>query len=396
MAGFEFEIAADTSKFRRGTDEAAQAVDDLTDALVDMERKGSDALDGVADAGERSAEDLERSYRDALTGLDKTAQDAAGDIKRAFGDNSLTGNDIFDANFRAEVASSARETGGEMMGELASGLASGSYEAQDAITSVMEGMVEVGSEVGGPIGAAAVLGGLIGSAVVGEYTAETEKIAEWTATFFDQMAENIGTAFEGMLTQSQIAANLSKVFGDDALYASVGGLVEELGVTWDIASRAIAGDVTAVNEVLDVKRQKIEDVDAAIQRERESVSATDRGAQEAAARRIQDLQNERAGIELVTEATDITGTALDAATEKSQRLESAIESIPDDKTTDVDVTDNGTVAGTQSDINGIKGTEVPITVRTSQQQAQLALDQMRRGLYVQPVTINVNYQRKAV
>lgn len=429
MAGWKFELGVDASGFKKGSEEAAAAVDDLADALADMECTGTDALDAVDTAAYGTADslhdvqdattdaageatDLERKYRDALTGVTDDADRTAKDVKRAFGDNSLSGDDLFDANFRAEVAASARETGSEILGQISGGLADGTLDTTTIATSLSEGAVEIGAEIGGGIGGALVAGGLISSAIVGEVTKTKEAIQDAVSELFDTVLEQGAQAAESALlisnirelTESQDKLNFSK------------GLARDLEVDLTTVIRARAGDQEAMNQINEVAAQKEADLQRAY--ESGAISADELTVKQGELQTITgdvttDFDRQRQGLDAATLATDAyrestnqlaeqqiaAAQATAVQTGRTQTLETTLDGVsqtikvmPNGKV--IKVTDDGTAKGTQVKINDITGKDVGVKVYlddatawarlnelTKQRSVSIAVDLKRNGQY---------------
>jgi hypothetical protein len=372
-----------------------------------------DLIDAARRIGTQGPTEIEKMQR-ALRELDDTARDVAGDVKRAFGDNSLSGNDLFDANFKAEVQASARETGGEILGQISSGLADGTLDTAGLAQALSEGAVEIGAEIGGGIGGAIAAGGLIASAIIGQVNATKEAVQQTVSDLFDSILEQGSAA----AVQGQILANIRELTEDQAKLNYSTELAKTLNADLGTVLRARAGDEAALAEVTAAydaaQRSNTEAM------EEGSIAATDGAkANEDLRNALEDVTNdydtERQGIDAAkaatdayTEATNATAEAqlvaasrLAASSGQAQTFTAVIDGatrslqvMPDGKV--IDVTDQGSVQLTQEAINGITGKEVPLTATMALSQAQGVVDSIARMLRPPTVTVRYSTGQKAV
>lgn len=375
----------------------------IEDALREAGAR-DDLIDAARRIGEQGPTEIEKMQR-SLRDLDDTARDVAGDVKKAFGDNSLTGNDLFDANFRAEVASSARETGSEILGQISSGLAEGTLDTAGVAQALAEGAVEIGSEIGGGIGGAIAGGGLIFSAILGELNKAKEAVQESVSSMFDTILEEGATAAEQTrlletmreLTENQDKLNFSK---QTAI---------TLGIEDQLVTRARAGDEAAMADILATATEQMEANTRALEAGKISKNDERDANQElriALEAVTEDYNTQREGIDAAKAATDAYREATAAATDvtAANALATAastgqaqdfiatvdgatrsLRAMPDGKI--VEVTDNGTVELTQQEINGIRGTTADVTANPIMASFSAAVDAVERTL--RPVRVNI-------
>lgn len=359
-----------------------------------------DLVDAARRIGEQGPTEIEK-MRTALRDLDDTARDVADDIHDAFEENALTPDDIFDANFRAEMAASARETGSEILGQISSALADGSIDASTFATTLSEGLVEIGSEVGGPQGGALVAGGLIASALWGQVTAQKEAVQTAVSDMFDTILTQGAAAAE----QGQILASIREITEDQDRLNFSTKLARDLNVDLSTVIRARAGDEQAMADVTAAHTAKNDELAAAYERGAISVGTWQKELDpfdKALEDVTNDFDTQRQGIDAAKDSTDAYVDATAAATTATRDnalalakssgeaviftgvVDGATRSLaamPDGKV--VEVTDDGTVTDTQVAINSITGTTV--TVEAVMGDVQAVVDQAFR--YLRPPVV---------
>lgn len=365
-----------------------------------------DLVDAARRIGEQGPSEVEKMQR-ALRDLDDTARDVADDIHDAFDENALTPDDIFDANFRAEMAASARETGSEILGQISSALADGSIDVGTFATTLSEGLVEIGAEVGGPAGGAMVAGGLIASALWGQVTAQKEAVQSAVSEMFDAILTQGAAAAE----QGQVLANIRALTEDQDKLNFSTKLARDLNVDLSTVLRARAGDEQAMAEVTAAHTAKNDELTAAYERGaigvgewQTQLDPFDKALEDV----TNDFDTQRQGIDAAKDSTD---AYVDATTEATTATRDnalalakssgeaviftgvvdgatrSLAAMPDGKV--VEVTDDGTVTDTQVAINSITGTTVEARIVPTYQQSQFqqAYDQAIRG--ITPKGVNV-------
>lgn len=365
-----------------------------------------DLIEAARRIGTEGPSEIERMQR-SLRDLEHDAVDVAGDIKRAFGDNALTGDDLFDANFRAEIAASARETGSEILGQISGALAEGTLDMGTLVTSVSDGLVEIGAEVGGPAGGAMVAGGLIASALWGQITATKQKVQDDVSSMFDTILSEGADA----AAQAQILSNLRDLTEDQDKLNFSTGLAKTLNEDLSTVLRARAGDEGAMAEVTKSHDRALADLRSSY--EAGHLAASDYARESDRVRDAledvtTDFDLQRQGLDAAKAATEAfkasTSAATDAqlaqavATAKStgqaQDLTVTIDgatrslrAMPDGKV--VEVSDDGTVAETQRKIDGVTGSQVYVGVNFDKTAAQRDLNRLVGGLVAPAATVRV-------
>ncbi len=373
---------------------AAQKVED---ALREAGAR-NDLIDAAQRIGREGPSEIEKMQRalkdtgDTARSLSDDIRDAADDIKRSFDDSSLSANDIFDANFKAEIQASARETGSEILGQISGALSDGSMDMDTLVTSISDGLVEIGAEVGGPAGGAMVAGGLIASALWGQITAQKEAVQEDISAMFDNIIEQGAAAAEAIrigenirdLTENQDKLNFSTK------------MAKELNTDLSTVIRARAGDEAAMSDVLAAQTQRQEELKAEYENGTISLTVYEQESRKLGDA-VQDITNdfdsERSGIDAAKLATDAYREATEATnaaivsnaqalamgTGKAQEFTVTVDgatrtlkAMPNGKV--IDVTDGGSVELTQSEINNIKGGSVKVGVWVSRDEMQSAVN----------------------
>lgn len=389
-------------------------ISSLEDAAKEAGDGIEDKIDSGADGAESAVERLERSIRDAMDTVSDTTDRAAKSMKDSFDQNSLSKDDIFDANFKAEIQASARETGSEILGQISGALADGSMDMGTLITSISDGLVEIGAEVGGPAGGAMVAGGLIASALWGQVTAAKEAVQEDVSNMFDNIIEQGAAAAEAI----QIGANIRELSeNQDKLNFST-EKATQLNTDLSTVIRARAGDESAMNDIIAAQDAALADLRS--QYEAGSLAGTEYAkksddVREATRAITEDFNSERDGIDAAKASTDAYTDSLNALAEKqitaaqstatstgkAQELAVTIDGVsqkirvmPDGKV--VKVTDDGTSEMTQQEINNISGTTVDVNAQANQAQWQREAERARNGVYIAPITVEAKFRMKAV
>lgn len=455
MAGFKFGIDLDASRFKKGSDEAAAATDELADEFANLERKGTDSLEDVAhafgdissaaaragddiadevtagtDEAEAAARSLEQRFRDALDGAGGSARQlsddvgaAAGKIREAVEDNAITAQDIFKADLKAELVANMSEAGAEVVRGFKDG-----FDSEDmgtVVDAITDTMVAVGT-LGGPVGVAA---GLAGGAVVqmfaGPLIADAEaKAAQFEATFSDAFA-NIVESGASLGRELSIAASVDEFAQDTAKMADASKLAAAVGIERGVALRAMAGDTDALALVQEAHTRIVEEGVLALDREAQQLATTGLVTGDVAA--AADLARERAlglqgALDGVTSSYDTNTDALNAAAEAAEAKGEADDyaarkaegnTAALDGTTDAAHNLTDAVNGVPRDVSiSARAVDVPYASsmldsaaypRTSQfylqgdyWQAQAAADRLVNSLRRPTIIANVAYGMRAV
>jgi polyhydroxyalkanoate synthesis regulator phasin len=226
MAGqpIKLDVLANVRAFQAGTDDVADALEDVSDSLDDMVRDG-----------ERGNEKLERSFADLARDARRHGDDAGAGFKKGT-------KRAFD-----ELPNEARQSGREAA-------ASFSGEATDILDFAQETL----ANGLGPLGIAggAILGSLaaVGLQWVQDMEQRGAEIQASAGNMFGELVENGKLALTEAFVQTQLKDLLG---GDEAaqIVADVRTESERLGLSEQTLLRARAGDQAALNEVLVAARE---------------------------------------------------------------------------------------------------------------------------------------------
>lgn len=386
----------------------AGARDDLIDAAKRIGREGPSEVEKMQRAL-RDVDDTARSTADAV-------DDAARDISESFEDNSLTADDVFGAELKAEVVQNAAEAGAEVARGLKDGF--DSEDVETIVDGISDTIVAVGT-LGGPIGTA---GGLAAASamnlMVGPAIEQAKKDAEQYQSTFTDAFSNIVEAGAEMGRELAISNSTNEFSQDAEKMAAANEAAAQTGLRVGVVLRAMAGDTDALN-LLNERAASITDDLAQKQADLAAQQFKTTEEQVAAGQAITELGADMS--ELDSAVGKVTGTyetntdALNAATEAAaakadadayatqkateQALATAkstgeaeiftavidgatrkLAAMPDGKV--VEVTDDGTVTATQVAIDNIKGktVEVPLVPVYQQDQFQRMYDMAIRGI----------------
>ncbi|WP_404311296.1 hypothetical protein LG314_07920 [Agrococcus terreus] len=247
----EVDLALNARKFQAGVQDAerelkdfSDVLDDLVDSSEDVERKSTDAFEGMADGAkdaERAIEDAQREvkdltdeFKDAAREADDLGRDAddAGDKTRRSFDRASDGM----GEFKDEAKQSARETAASFR-EVEDGL----DLVQEVAANAFAGFGPAG--VGAGIAAAAGIGlAVTAIEAVNEAEAESrERAAEWAQVWIDNGSR--------VLSSTMMAERMNEIVGDQERWAEVVRISNVAGVEQSTVLRALAGDQSAYAEV---------------------------------------------------------------------------------------------------------------------------------------------------
>jgi hypothetical protein len=178
-SGYEFKLALNSSQFKKGSDEAADSLEEVVDAFTELEKSGADSVDDVAkafkevgdeakDAGKevdnkftekvedagKEADDLEKKYRDAFDNAAKSADNSGDRIRKSSKDSFDKAKEGAD-EFKDSARQSAEEAASSFDGSL-EGIAD---SAQEILSEAFAGFGPAGAAAG--LAAAAGIGLLI-------------------------------------------------------------------------------------------------------------------------------------------------------------------------------------------------------------------------------------------
>jgi hypothetical protein len=229
----QFEANIDASGFVRGSQDMADAIEDTTRVLEDLERTadsvtegagqelGQNVESGARDAGD-AVERLERQVRDSLENTGRASRDAGDSLGRNLGDG-------------AEDASRRASEGISEFGDEADGTAREVAASFDgSAESIVGGFQEVAANAFAGFGPAGAAAGLAAAAGIGLLTKKLDEAKERAQAAAEEVAEITGQLIE-----------LKAIKLDDA---SVKEAIEEMGTSADGGSvkiQKIADTATA-------------------------------------------------------------------------------------------------------------------------------------------------------
>lgn len=236
------DFLANVTKFLRGTDDMERALEDVADSLDDAARDGDQATERL----ERSFKDLADTAADSSRKIDREMDQAGGQGLRRLGDTSR------------EVGDELKQNLGESLSSFRGDLADLPQIAQDTLGG-LAGSGALGGIAGLAATAAGAAGlGLITGAIQAQQAA-AEALREKFKEAYQQAAED-GRTF---LDEAQVQAlAIETLFNPDARKAAAED-AKAIGVDLLTIVRAQAGDQEALNAVLEITRQKEEEVLAA-------------------------------------------------------------------------------------------------------------------------------------
>lgn len=285
MASFRFELELDAAKYKRGSEEAANATEDLADELASLERSGTrdiedlaakwdgvgdgaenaarkveDELEAATDAATASAETLEDRWRaalDALPGASRRAgEDSAKGLRDGLESDRITSDDLVRAEMLGEVVSNFNEAGAEVARGFKDGFSS--EDAETILDGITDTLVAVGA-AGGPLGGVAgVAGAAVMQAFAGPFIAEAQASAELFEETYSGAFANVLEAGEAFGREMTISDTTTAIAEDVDKMNRVMEVANELGLDHGVILRAMAGDQDAYNLVLE-KQQGLVD-----------------------------------------------------------------------------------------------------------------------------------------
>lgn len=253
-SGINLSLVVNSRDAIRSFERTGESIEDVADVLEDVaseSRRTGRALEGDSkDAGrvvDKEAADMEKSFKEAFRTAKKESKDAGRDIER----NTKTGMDgAVDTvgEFRDEATSNFSEVASSFTGDMDSAI--------DLVQGTLGGLAGSIPGVGLALG---TLGAVAGT-VYAQWSENTEKTKQAVSDMVDDMIES-GNRYvsQELINQSM----LDIVRGsEDALYSmqDVARYAESTGLPENSILRALAGDANAINELMPIVQQNLEDV----------------------------------------------------------------------------------------------------------------------------------------
>lgn len=386
-SGFNFSIDFDSSAFKRGSDDAADSLDKLGQALDDIattdttpaERGVEDIGDAARDAGD-GADAMSRQFADAFDKAKRDATDTGDKVEKEL-ERPIELDVDTEGPLTAtqDMANEVKASLGETLGELSGVLAEGGASMEDMVDGVVEVSAEAAGALPGPWGLAGQALVAVASAVYGAWKKRQEDIAadasEMYADMLDSGAEflsndyfqkKLGEFFDPM--GENYDSNMDKI-----------DVLGDLGVPVDEAARALVGYGDLSSEVLSKLYDDTYGANVATAGLGLAYDALGIGTSDVMSGIIKDLADSK----------ESTGRAKDAVRD----YRDSIAELPKDVETGVDVDDNGTIRDTQKRINDITGKDVAINVKASTYSAEADLARLTQSYNGRTVYINVQQRR---
>jgi hypothetical protein len=335
----------------------ARSLDDLatasgktkTEALDDLKRAAAEA---GTELKQGTLEALERLAAQGPRDVDKV-RDAVERLRREAGDEveieiDTEGPLTKTQDMMNEVKASVTET----MGELAGSFAENGFNMEDSIDGVVEVAAEAAGALPGPWSLAGAALVTVAAGVYGEWKQRMEQIAEDASAMYEDMLESGDSFLSDQYFRNKLQAffdPMGESYDDNMKKID---LLADLGVPTDKAARALVGYGEDADEVLSL-------VDEKLAGNREAIANGSRGYEGLGEAGTTALAGVESAIRDTKESTDIAKSA-------TKGLRDSIEELPDDKKTNVDVDDNGTVSRTQGRIDNLRGRDIPVSVHVSQ------------------------------
>jgi hypothetical protein len=259
MAGITLNVLGNFRDFIRGTQDADNALDDVSDALDDVAKdavkdgqKAGDAIDdGISDGSKEASKSLERleaSFRD-LTDTAKKETDQAGDAaKKNLGKGGVASESI--SGFKDEAIQNFSEVASSFDGS-AQGIA-------DGIQGTFGGLA---TALPLPLGIAAGAIGAIGGAIATDWAKHSEEMEQAASDWADAYIE----AGNRILSSSQIVGKVQEITTDPELYKKAQENAKNWGTSVGLAMLAMAGDANALAEAQQGLNKKTNEMNALTQ-----------------------------------------------------------------------------------------------------------------------------------
>ncbi|WP_036967826.1 hypothetical protein [Promicromonospora kroppenstedtii] len=371
------------SEFR----ELARTLDDLaaasgktkTEALDDLKRAaaeaGTELKQGTLDALERLAAQGPRDVdkvREAVDELKRSLDDVEIDIDT---EGPLTKTQ----DLLNEVKASVNET----MGELAGSFAENGFNMADALDGVVEVAAEAATLLPGPWSLAGAAMVTVAAGVYGEWKQRMEQIAEDASAMYEDLLNSGQDYLSDEFFQGQLRSlfdPMGESYDDNMKRID---LLKDLGVPAEDAALALIGYGDTSDRVLGKLRAGHELLHDDIRGNAgayQDLGLTGEQRLSDVIRRIEDSQE-----------------SFDTAKGAANQYRDSISRIPNQKNTEVKVSDKGTTAATQRKINGIDGRDIPVQVRAYLERANQDVAAWRAATAALPVSIQIRaYGQAAV
>lgn len=386
----KIELDAETTAAERGLGNTADALDDVSDALDNVDKATRDTdrgLDDIADASrdaERGLKDVEDAADDAARVLDrdltkalKDAEDQAERTGKRVGDDSERG-------FRraSDATDEFKDEARQNFGEVASSFTGDMDSAADLVQGTLGGLA---GSLAGPAGALAG----VGAGVFGAWYASAQENAEKTEQRVQEMFDDLVESGAEYLSKDFLAQRLQDIYKntEDAVvsWERLEEIVRYTGATEQEVALAFAGDANARVALTERIREKQRETGEDAKRLDLEHSQTFRDAEARFESYLGDL--ERQDDELL-KATDMVNG-----------YRAAVYSLPDEQVTDIRTKMNaGDVKGVQAALDDLSDDQrVQIVPFLAVEAAQAAVNRAFRSIVPPTVTPTLGpFRQRAV
>lgn len=397
--GISISLVSDVSSVIKGAGDVERALDQVAGSLDDLAREAqgigqetgrglSEGVEGGAREARSATERLERSFKDMADAGRREAKSGGADMERSFKDMADT------AKREAKTAGDAlgdstrdgMRRGGDYVGEfkdeaksnlaeVASSFSGGIDSAADLVQGTLGGL----TAVGGPVGLLAAALAAIGGGMYASFSREAEATEARIQSMYDDMVESGNEYLSEQLVQSNVHAIIGRAEDAAIKWGDLQDIVKATGATESLVARAFAGDQAALNELMDLTRDKREAItDTTLAGAGEETAALAGPQREllgiqARLEDVQDANDEAAArtklyAQTVAEASGQTQAELAA-------IKGGYDNIPSEKRTNIVISDN--VDEVQRRVNSIRASPITLTAILDTSGAQEALARWR-------------------
>lgn len=249
--GISIPISSDGRAFAEGVKSGVlEPLKDTERALDDVDRKGTEAGEGLERAFEQAQDDtrkLARENRDLADTIQREARKSSRSI-RDIGDEGFSKSSDAVRGFKDEAVQNFSEVASSFDGSISG--------AVDGIQGTLGGLA---TAITGPIGLALGGLGIVAGTVATQWAEKAEQIAADWRTMYDDMVES-GAAF---LSQELINERIQEITADQGKLNEAIATGQSIGVGYTTVVRAQAGDMEALRSVLSAARDELAEQTAA-------------------------------------------------------------------------------------------------------------------------------------
>lgn len=250
--GISISMAADTRSFITGVQKGViNPLDDAAEILEDLGRDGSrdfDKLEGSMRDAQRETDDTRKKFSDLQKEIRETGRKSRTDFAKPVGDSADRVKKDLD-----EVRNEAKQNAAEMFSSF-----DGSFESiADAAQGTLGGL---SAGLGGIPGIAAVAAGAAGLGLLTARFTEQQELAEELKTALVDAYKSAAAEGKNFIDQAAIDMAALDIFADTPRRVEAEEAANRIGVAVSTYVRAQAGDVEALNDVIDAAARKREEL----------------------------------------------------------------------------------------------------------------------------------------